>query len=74
MSYIEYTIYGREDGLPCAVVWSFDGSWTVENRDNGLTQYFDLIGDRTPESVFADMKHYIESHFPKEHCYMRRTA
>ena len=74
MSYTEYTIYDKEDKLPVAVAYEVNGSWTVENLYGGPTQYFDLFGDATPESVFADLKHYIESHFSPEYCYMRRTA
>lgn len=73
MSYIEYTIYDKEDRIPVAVVYEVNGSWTVDNMF-GPTQYFDLVGDRTPESVFADLKFYLESHFSDERCYMRRTA
>lgn len=74
MEYTEYTIYDKEDRTPVAVAYSVNGSWVVENLYGGLTQYFDLVGDRTPESVFADVKHYIESHFSNEYCYMKRTA
>ena len=74
MSYTEYTIYDREDKIPVAVAYEVDGSWTVENLYGGPTQHFDLFGDATPESVSADVRHYIESHFSKDYCYMRRTA
>lgn len=74
MNYTEYTIYDKEDRCPVAVAYSVDDSWTVENLYGGPTQYFDLIGGKTPESVFEDVKFYIESHFSKEYCYMRRTA
>lgn len=74
MNYTEYTIYDKNDGIPVAVVYEVDGSWTVENLYGGPTQYFDLFGDRTPEDAFQSMKHYIESHFSSEYCEMRRTA
>ena len=74
MSYIEYTIYDRAGRYPVAVAYSLNGSWTVENLYGGTTQHFDLFGDATPESVSADVKRYIESHFSKDYCYMRRTA
>lgn len=72
--YIEYTIYDKQDHCPIAIAYALDGSWAVENREEGITQYFDFIGDATLESVFERVKHYIEWHFPKKYCYMRRTA
>lgn len=74
MSYTEYTIYDKADNIPVAYAYEVNGSWTVENLFGGPTQYFDLYGERTPEDVFADVKRYIESHFSRDYCYMKRTA
>ena len=74
MSYTEYTVYDREDRVPVAVIFGVDGSWTVDNMGFGPTQYFDLVGDRTPSSVIAELERYIDSHFSNEYCYIRRTV